>query len=92
MASSDNFWTVAELRIYSLGKELMRSPGWRLSAQPNGWEVQLAFDNVSVVIRGTLVQTLTPQAMRGRVGAVNIVFVSSSNEMGAFESGATAAR
>jgi len=49
-----------------------------------------AFDNVSVVIRGTLVQTLTPQAMRGRVGAVNIVFVSSSNEMGAFESGVVA--
>ena len=49
-----------------------------------------AFDNVSVVIRGTLVQTLTPAAMRGRVGAVNIVFVSSSNEMGAFESGVVA--
>jgi MFS family permease len=49
-----------------------------------------AFDNVSVVIRGTLVQTLTPPAMRGRVGAVNIVFVSSSNEMGAFESGVAA--
>ncbi len=49
-----------------------------------------AFDNVSVVIRGTLVQMLTPEAMRGRVGAVNIVFVSSSNEMGAFESGVVA--
>jgi MFS family permease len=49
-----------------------------------------ALDNVSVVVRGTLVQTLTPEAMRGRVGAVNIVFVSSSNELGAFESGVTA--
>ncbi len=49
-----------------------------------------AFDMVSVIIRGTLVQTLTPEAMRGRVGAVNIVFVSSSNEMGAFESGVVA--
>ncbi len=49
-----------------------------------------ALDNVSVVVRGTLVQTLTPEAMRGRVGAVNIVFVSSSNELGAFESGLTA--
>ena len=49
-----------------------------------------AFDMVSVIIRGTLVQTLTPEAMRGRVGAVNIVFVSSSNEMGAFESGIVA--
>ncbi len=49
-----------------------------------------AFDNISVVVRGTLVQTLTPEAMRGRVGAVNIVFVSSSNELGGFESGLTA--
>lgn len=50
-----------------------------------------AFDNVSVVVRGTLMQTLTPDEMRGRVAAVNIVFISSSNELGAFESGTTAA-
>jgi MFS family permease len=50
-----------------------------------------ALDNVSVVVRGTLVQTLTPDDMRGRVAAVNTVFISSSNELGAFESGATAA-
>jgi MFS family permease len=50
-----------------------------------------ALDNVSVVVRGTLVQTLTPDEMRGRVAAVNSVFISSSNELGAFESGATAA-
>jgi hypothetical protein len=49
-----------------------------------------ALDNVSVVIRGTLVQVLTPDAMRGRVAAVNLVFVSSSNELGAFESGVAA--
>ena len=49
-----------------------------------------AFDNISVVIRGTLVQLLTPDAMRGRVAAVNSVFVSLSNEFGAFESGLTA--
>jgi MFS family permease len=49
-----------------------------------------ALDNVSVVIRGTLVQTLTPDAMRGRVAAVNIIFISSSNELGAFESGVVA--
>ena len=49
-----------------------------------------AFDNVSVVVRGTLMQTLTPDEMRGRVAAVNIVFISSSNELGAFESGTTA--
>src|SRR5438874_2765661 len=50
-----------------------------------------ALDNVSVVVRGTLVQVLTPDAMRGRVAAVNAVFISSSNELGAFESGLTAA-
>jgi MFS family permease len=49
-----------------------------------------AFDNVSVVVRGTLMQTLTPDEMRGRVAAVNTVFISSSNELGAFESGMTA--
>jgi MFS family permease len=50
-----------------------------------------AFDNISVVVRGTLVQVLTPDAMRGRVSAVNAVFISSSNELGALESGVTAA-
>jgi MFS family permease len=49
-----------------------------------------ALDNISVVVRGTLMQTLTPDAMRGRVGAVNSVFIVSSNELGAFESGMTA--
>ncbi len=49
-----------------------------------------ALDNVSVVIRGTLMQLLTPDDMRGRVSAVNAVFISSSNELGAFESGLTA--
>ena len=49
-----------------------------------------ALDNISVVIRHTLVQMLTPDSMRGRVSAVNLVFISSSNELGAFESGITA--
>ncbi len=49
------------------------------------------FDNVSVVVRHTLVQMLTPDAMRGRVSAVNQVFIGSSNELGGFESGLTAA-
>jgi MFS family permease len=47
-------------------------------------------DNVSVVIRSTLVQLLTPPEMLGRVSAVNSVFVGSSNELGAFESGVAA--
>ncbi len=49
-----------------------------------------AFDNVSVVVRHTLVQKLTPDEMRGRVSAVNLIFISSSNELGGFESGVTA--
>jgi predicted MFS family arabinose efflux permease len=49
------------------------------------------FDMVSMVIRGTLVQISTPDAMRGRVNAVNGVFISASSELGQFESGAAAA-
>ncbi len=48
------------------------------------------FDAVSVVIRGTILQLKTPDAMRGRVAAVNTMFISSSNELGALESGVTA--
>src|SRR5262249_28488208 len=39
------FWTVSEVRIFNGSGEVARKPGWRLSATPNGWEVQLAFDN-----------------------------------------------
>ena len=49
-----------------------------------------AFDSVSVIIRQTILQILTPNEMRGRVSAVNGIFVSSSNELGAFESGMAA--
>lgn len=49
-----------------------------------------AFDNISVVVRHTLVQVLTPDAMRGRVSAVNQVFIGASNELGGLESGLTA--
>ncbi|MCX6352558.1 MAG: MFS transporter [Bacteroidetes bacterium] len=47
-------------------------------------------DNVSVVIRGTILQNMTPDNMRGRVAAVNSMFIGSSNELGEFESGVTA--
>ena len=47
-------------------------------------------DAVSVVIRGTVLQLYTPDNMRGRVAAVNTMFISSSNELGALESGVTA--
>ena len=49
-----------------------------------------AFDNVSVVIRGTILQLFTPDNMRGRVASVNSIFIGSSNELGAFESGVAA--
>jgi MFS family permease len=49
-----------------------------------------AFDMVSVVIRGTLVQLATPDEMRGRVTAVDMIFIGTSNELGQFESGLTA--
>ncbi|HEX8546701.1 MAG TPA: MFS transporter, partial [Cytophagaceae bacterium] len=45
------------------------------------------FDSVSVIVRSTLIHTHTPEAMKGRVSAVNNIFIGSSNEIGAFESG-----
>lgn len=49
-----------------------------------------AFDNISVVVRSTLIQMRTPDAMRGRVSAVNSIFIGMSNEVGGFESGLAA--
>src|SRR5437660_1861915 len=46
-----------------------------------------AVDNISVVVRHTLVQLLTPDEKRGRVSAVNSLFIGTSNELGGFESG-----
>jgi len=48
------------------------------------------FDGVSVVMRTTILQLATPDAMRGRVSAINGIFIGSSNELGAFESGLAA--
>ena len=48
------------------------------------------FDNFSMVIRGTVIQIFTPNEMRGRVSSVNSLFIGSSNELGAFESGLAA--
>ncbi len=49
-----------------------------------------AFDNISVVVRHSILQLMTPDNMRGRVTAVNSIFIGSSNEIGAFESGVAA--
>jgi len=48
------------------------------------------FDNISVIIRATAMQLLTPDEMRGRVASVNAIFIGSSNEIGSFESGLAA--
>jgi hypothetical protein len=50
-----------------------------------------AFDTVSVVLRSTILPLVTPDELRGRVTAVEMVFISASNELGAFESGVAAA-
>jgi MFS family permease len=50
-----------------------------------------AFDSVSVIIRGSIVQLVTPDEVRGRVSSVNNIFIGTSNEFGALESGLTAA-
>lgn len=49
-----------------------------------------AADNISVVIRSTVLQLLTPDSMRGRVSAVGVIFIGTSNEIGEFESGVAA--
>ncbi|HEU4632268.1 MAG TPA: MFS transporter [Gemmatimonadaceae bacterium] len=81
------FVAVAAFGLATLGFALSRSFGLSL--------VLLAlvgsFDMVSVVIRSTLLQVLTPDELRGRVAAVNGLFVGTSNELGGFESGVTAA-
>ena len=48
------------------------------------------FDNISVIIRATAMQLITPDDMRGRVASVNSIFIGSSNEIGSFESGVAA--
>jgi hypothetical protein len=50
-----------------------------------------ALDMVSVVLRSTILPLVTPDELRGRVTAVELVFISASNELGAFESGVAAA-
>lgn len=49
-----------------------------------------SFDFVSVVVRGSILQLFTSNEMKGRVSSVNSIFIGSSNELGAFESGAAA--
>jgi hypothetical protein len=58
-APGPGYWTVAELRVFSRGRELPRSDSWRIRAEPNGWDVPLAFDN-SYVTRWSSWQAMRP--------------------------------
>ena len=69
--------------IFGLSKALWLSLGMLFIAG--------ALDSVSVIIRGSIVQLVTPDEVRGRVSAVNNIFIGTSNEFGALESGLTAA-
>jgi hypothetical protein len=73
----------------------IRRAGWTMLQAVAGFGVAAMFaigalDNISVVIRHTLIQMLTPDDMRGRVSAVNNVFIVASNDLGGLESGLTA--
>jgi len=79
-------WCVAFFGLSWIAFALSRSYALSLALLALGG----ALDNVSVVLRSTLVQTFTPQEKMGRVAAVNSFFIGSSNELGAFESGVAA--
>jgi MFS family permease len=79
-------WAVAGFGAATIGFGLSRNPYLSFGLLA----ITGALDMVSVVVRSTLVQVLTPESMRGRVGAVNSIFIGSSNELGGFESGITA--
>jgi MFS family permease len=82
--------------LFGLGNRLCLGRWLGLAALPNAVWFWFAFamlavcggvDNISVVVRQTLVQMLTPDEKRGRVSAVNSLFIGTSNELGGFESG-----
>src|SRR5262249_3251034 len=79
-------WAVVGFGVATVGFGLSRDPVLSFAMLA----LIGALDNISVVVRGTLVQVMTPDDMRGRVASVNSIFISSSNELGAFESGITA--
>lgn len=80
-------WTVAGFGLATIGFGLSRSFALSMLCL----FLTGVFDNISVVIRLTLEQMITPDHLRGRVAAINYVFIGFSNEFGAFESGVTAA-
>ncbi len=85
-AGATMLWCVAGFGVFTIVFGLSRSLVLSLLALL----LVGASDTVSVVIRLTLVQLATPDEMRGRVSAVNMLFIGASNELGQFESGLTA--
>ena len=85
-AGATLLWSVAFFGVSWIAFALSRSYALSLALLAAGG----ALDNVSVVLRGTLLQTMTPQEKMGRVAAVSSFFIGSSNELGAFESGVAA--
>ncbi len=79
-------WAVAGFGVATIGFGLSKNPYLSFALL----FLTGALDNISVVVRSSLIQFLTPEAMRGRVAAVNSIFIGSSNELGGFESGMTA--
>jgi MFS family permease len=79
-------WCVCGFGVFTVIFGLSRQPALSLAALA----LIGACDMVSVIVRHTLIQLSTPDEMRGRVSAVNMVFIGASNEVGQFESGITA--
>ena len=79
-------WAVAGFGLATIGFALSRSMYLSLFLL----FLTGVFDSVSVIVRSTLIHTYTPEYMKGRVSAVNNIFIGSSNEIGGFESGAAA--
>jgi MFS family permease len=79
-------WSVAGFGVFTILFALSRSLVLSLIALL----LVGATDMISVIIRATLVQLATPDEMRGRVTAVDMIFIGTSNEFGQFESGVTA--
>ena len=81
--ANDSYWTISELRVLNAGRELPRAPEWRLTAQPNPWDVQLAFDN-SPVTRWSSWQVARPgmfvEVDFGRDREVDTVGIECTNE------------
>jgi MFS family permease len=80
------FWCVFAFGLFTIVFGLSRNPFLSIAMLL----LLGAADTVSVIVRSTMIQLSTPDQMRGRVSAVNMVFIGASNEVGQFESGLTA--